>query len=102
MWVSNTLLLNVEADWLEKGANTLSTEWGNVDNKDDPFPRPPVTRHELLATSLSWYWKYGILEIGWSNYDFPNKIAFSDPHSKMEGTLFLKVQLFYDFGFNLQ
>ena len=102
MWISKALLVNIEADWLEKGSNTLSTEWGNTDNKNDSFPRPHVTRHELLATSLSWYWKYGILEAGWSNYDFQNKIAFSDPHSKAEGSFFLKAQFYYDFGFNLQ
>jgi hypothetical protein len=101
MWVSKALLLNIESDWLEKGSNTLFTEWGNDDNKNDPFPKPPVTNHTLLATSLSWYWKYGIIEAGWSNYDFPNKIAFSDPHSKADGSFFLKVQLFYDIGFDL-
>jgi hypothetical protein len=100
-------------DWnniyLEKGSNTLSTPWGNSDNKDDPFPKPPVTDHALLVTSVSWFWKYarlpdwqGIVETGWSNYDFPNKIAFSDPESKTEGSLFLKAQFYYDFGFNLQ
>ena len=91
----------MEANWLEKGSNTLSTPFGNSDNKDDPFPKPPVTNHALLATSLCWYWKYGIIEAGWSNYDFPNKIAFSDPHLKADGSFFLKVQLFYDFGFDL-
>ena len=92
----------MEANWLEKGSNTLSTPWGNNDNKDDPFPTSPVTHHTLLVTSLSWYWRYGIVEAGWSNYDFPNKIAFSDPVSKTEGSFFLKVQFYYDFGFNLQ
>jgi hypothetical protein len=109
MWVSKSLLFNMEANWLEKGSNTLSTPWENSDNKDDPFPKPPVTDHALLVTSLNWFWKYarlpdwqGILEAGWSNYDFPNKIAFSDPESKTEGSLFLKAQFYYDFGFNLQ
>jgi len=36
----------------------LSTPWGNSDNKDDPFPKPPVTDHALLVTSVSWFWKY--------------------------------------------
>ena len=101
MWISKTLLLNIEADWLEKGSNTLSTKWGNANNKDDPFPKPPVTRHTLLATSLSWYWHHGIVEAGWSNYPFPNEIAYSDPHLKAEGSLFLKAQFFYNFGFSL-
>jgi len=101
VWVNKSLSLNIESDWLEKGSNTLSTEWGNTDNKDDPFPKPPVNNHTFLTTSLSWYWKYGILETGWSNYDFPNKIAFNDPQSKTEGSLFLKAQFFYNFGFDM-
>ena len=101
MWVSKALLINIESDWLEKGSNTLSTEWGNADNKNDPFPKPPVTNHALFATSLGWYWKYGIIEAGWSNYDFPNKIAFNDPQAKNDGSFFLKVQLFCKFGFDL-
>ncbi len=101
IWVSKTLLLNIETDLLEKGSNTLSTKWDNADNKDDPFPKPPVTRHTLLATSLSWYWHHGIVEAGWSNYPFPNEIAYSDPHLKAEGSLFLKAQFFYNFGFSL-
>ena len=100
--INKSLSVNMEANWLEKGSNTLSTPWGNNDNKDDPFPTSPVTHHTLLVTSLSWYWRYGIVEAGWSNYDFPNKIAFSDPVSKTEGSFFLKVQFYYDFGFNLQ
>jgi len=99
--ISKSLSFNIEADWLEKGSNTLFTPWGNADNKDEPFPKPPVTHHSLLVTSLSWYWKYGILEAGWSNYDFPNKIAFNDPQSKTEGSLFLNVQFFYTLDFNL-
>lgn len=100
--VNKSLLLNIESDWLEKGSNTLSTEWGNADNKDDPFPKPPVTNHTLFATSLGWYWKYGIIEAGWSNYDFPNRIAYSNPNLKMEGSLFLKLQFIYEFGFDLK
>jgi len=101
MWVSDVLLFNVEADWLKKGSNTLSTEWANLDTKNDPFPKPHVTNHVLLATSLSWYWQHGIVEAGWSNYPFPNRIAYSDPQSKTKGGFFLKAQLFYDFGFDL-
>ena len=63
VWVTKALLFNIESDWLEKGSNTLSTEWGNVDNKNDPFPKPPVTNHTLFATSLGWLWKYGNVEI---------------------------------------
>jgi len=99
--VRKSLSINIEADWLEKGSNTLNTEWGNADNKDAPFPKPPITHYTFFTTSLSWYWKYGILEAGWSNYDFPNKIAFTDPHTKVEGSLFLKVQFFYTLDFNL-
>ena len=101
MQIKPSLFFNIESDWLEKGSNTLSTEWGNSDNLDDPFPNPPVTHHTLFSTSLCWYWQYGIIEAGWSNYDFPNKIAFSDPHTKTKGGFFLKAQFFYDFGFKL-
>jgi len=100
--ISKSLSFNMVANWLEKGSNTFSTPWENSDNKDDPFPQPPVTDHALLVTSVSWFWKYGIVETGWSNYDFPNKIAFSDPESKTEGSFFLKALFYYDFGFNLQ
>ena len=76
--------------------------WGNVDNIDDNFPKQPSTHHTLFTTSLSRYWQYGMVGAGWSNYDFSNKIAFSDPLLKMEGSLFLKLQLFNDFGFDLK
>jgi len=56
--INNSLMFSIESDWLEKGSNTLSTPWGNSDNKDDPFPKPPVTDHALLVTSVSWFWKY--------------------------------------------
>jgi len=56
--ISKSLSFNMEANWLEKGSNTLSTPFGNSDNKDDPFPKPPVTDHALLVTSVSWFWKY--------------------------------------------
>ena len=101
MWLNKFLLINLEADWMEKGFNTLSTEWANSDNRNDPFPILPITRHTLFVTSLSWYWERGIVEAGWSNYPFPNEIAFSDPHSETEGNFFLKAQLFYDFWFDL-
>lgn len=106
--ILKSLSYNIEYTWLEKGSNTLTTEWGNADNKDDPFPKPPVTKHKLFTTSVSWFWKYarlpdwqGILEAGWSNYDFPNKIAYSDPANKINGGFFLDIQLNYNFGFNL-
>ncbi len=102
MQINKSLLVNIEAELLEKGSNTLSTEWGNADNKGDPFPKPPVTHHTLLTTSLSWYWQYGMVEGGWSNYDFPHKIAFNDPQAKNDGSFFLKVQLFYKSGFDLK
>jgi len=101
MQINNTLYVNVETDWIEKGSNTLSSEWGNNENKDDPFPNPPVTRHVLFVTSLKWFWQYGSIETGWSNYNFPNKIAYSDPTSKTKGGLFLTAQFFYTFGFKL-
>jgi len=99
--LSESISLNITANWLEKGINTLTTEWENSDNKNNPFPTPPVTHHRLISSSLSWFWKYGILEAGWSNYDFPKKIAFSDPQVKSEGSLFLNVQFFYTLDFNL-
>jgi len=102
MQINKSLLVNIEADLLEKGTNTLFTEWGNAENTNDSFPKPPVTYHTLLTTSLSWYWQYGMVEAGWSSYDFPNKIAFNDPQAKNDGSFFLKAQLFYEFGFDLQ
>ena len=102
MQINKSLLVNIEADLLEKGSNTLSTEWENNDNKDNHFPKPPVTHHTLLTTSLSWYWQYGIIEAGWSNHDFPNKIAFNDQQAKNDGSFFLKAQLFCEFGFDLK
>ena len=101
MWLNKFLLINLEADWMEKGFNTLSTEWANSNNRNDPFPILPITRHTLFVTSLSWYWERGIVEAGWSNYPFPNEIAFRDPLSETEGNFFLKAQLFYDFWFDL-
>ena len=35
--VNKVLLINMEVDLIEKGSNTLSTEWGNADNIDDPI-----------------------------------------------------------------
>ena len=100
-WLKNNILLSVSNTYLEKGSMNLESEYNQYRDKDAPFPTEPVKYHNYFSPSIAWYTNHSIIEAGWSNYDFPNKIAFSDPHTKTKGGFFLKAQFFYDFGFKL-
>ncbi|MCH8010916.1 MAG: hypothetical protein IIA61_03045 [Candidatus Marinimicrobia bacterium] len=107
-WVRKNILLSVKYTHLEKGANTLQTVWASPGTKDVPFPTPPITIYQFTTISLSWHAKYGILEAGWSNEPFPSDIAYSSPpyqggNSRSEqGGVYLKAQLVWGFGFDLE
>ena len=99
-WLKPDWLISTKYTYLEKGANNLMTEWDSPGTKDAPFPSPPVTRHSLLVTSMKWFLKYGILEIGYSNYPVGNA-EIDGVIDKPKGSLFFKAQLIWDLGYDL-
>jgi len=95
------VLFNCEYTWLEKGYNTLNTPWANTNTINDPFPSKPSTIFNLFESSISYWMKYGIMEAGWSNIPFANEIAF-EGRKTLKGSFFIKLQLLYEFGFDLE
>ena len=93
-WLSEKLLFDVEHTNLTKGINTLQlvpNDLNNINTMDDPFPKPPVITYNLLDLSLSWWMKHCVVEVGWSNIPFANKIAY-DGDVTTVGTFYLKLQ----------
>jgi len=92
--------LHAHYTYLEKGSNNLNTVWASPGTKSALFPSPPVTCHSLLVTSLQWFLKYSILEVGYSNYPMGNA-EIDGVIDKPKGSLFFKAQLVWGFGYNL-
>jgi len=99
-WPSADWRLHTRYTYLEKGSNNLNTVWASPGSKDASFPSTPVTRHSLLVTSLQWFLKYSILEVGYSNYPIGNA-EIDGVIDKPKGSLFFKAQLVWGFGYNL-
>ena len=99
-WPSDNWRLYTQYTYLEKGSNNLNTVWDSPGTKDAQFPSPPATHHSLLVTSLQWFLKYGILEIGYSNYPVGNA-EIDGIIDKPKGSLFIKAQLVWGFGYDL-
>ena len=99
-WPKDSWRLHTRYTYLEKGSNDLNTVWDSPGSKDASFPSTPVTRHSLLVTSLQWFLKYSILEVGYSNYPIGNA-EIDGVIDKPKGSLFFKAQLVWGFGYNL-
>jgi len=98
-WLIEKLRIELDYTYLEKGVNTLLSLPGSENNQNtvrDPFPRPPVNYYNLARISLSWWMKYGRVEVGWSNIPFANQIAY-DGNPEIKGSLYLKLQGYYTF-----
>ena len=98
-WIKEKLLIDLEYTYLVKGVNTLLSLPGSENNQNslsDPFPRPPVNYYNLARFSLSWWMKYGRVEVGWSNIPFSNTIAY-DGSPDINGSVYLKLQGHYTF-----
>jgi len=98
-WLQKKLLLDFEYTYIEKGINTLQSvpdDSNNLNTTEDSFPRPPVHTYNLAKLSLSWWMKYGRIEIGWSNVPFSNTIAY-DGSPDINGSVYLKLQGHYTF-----
>jgi len=98
-WLLENVLIDFDYIYLEKGVNTLRSVPNKVDNintVNDSFPRPPVNYYNLAKLSLSWWMKYGRVEVGWSNIPFSNTIAY-DGSPDINGSVYLKLQGHYTF-----
>ena len=101
-WLKNeTLKLDIEYTWLEKGANNINTSWGNNDTLDDPFPSEPVKTFHLLKTSILYKTKYATLQTGYTNKPFPYEIA-NGLIDELKGGFFLSVNFHYKMDINLE
>ncbi len=101
-WLKNeTLKLDIEYTWLEKGANNINTSWGNNDTLDDPFPSEPVKTFHLLKTSILYKTKYATLQTGYTNKPFPYEIA-NGLIDELKGGFFLSASLHYKMDITLK
>jgi hypothetical protein len=101
-WLKNeSLKLNIEYTWLEKGANNINSEWGNNNTLDDPFPSKPVKLFHLFETSVLYKAKYFSLQTGYTNKPFPYEIA-NGLIDEPEGGFFLSAGLHYQININLE
>ena len=101
-WLKNeTLKLDIEYTWLEKGANNINTSWGNNDTLDDPFPSVPVKTFHLLKTSILYKTKYATLQTGYTNKPFPYEIA-NGLVDELKGGFFLSASLHYKMDITLK
>jgi hypothetical protein len=90
-WVTSNILLTISNTYLEKGSMSLKSKYNQYRDKDAPFPTEPVLYHNYFSPSVSWYTNHGIVETGWNG----------DLNNLNEGSVFLKLQLLYDLGFDL-
>ena len=101
-WLKNeSLKLDIEYTWLEKGANNINSEWGNNNTLDDPFPSKPVKVFHLFETSVLYKAKYFSLQTGYTNKPFPYEIA-NGLIDELEGGFFLSAGLHYQMDINLK
>ena len=101
-WLKNeTLKLDVEYTWLEKGANNINSEWGNSGTLDDPFPSKPVKIFHLFEASVLYKTKYFSLQTGYTNKPFPYEIA-NGLIDELKGGFFLSAGLHYQLDINLK
>ena len=101
-WLKNeSLKLNIEYTWMEKGANNINSSWGNTNTLEDPFPSKPVKVFHLFEASVLYKTKYFSLQTGYTNKPFPYEIA-NGLRDKLDGGLFLSVGLHYQMDINLK
>jgi len=91
---TETLKINFEYTWLEKGANNINTFWGNEDTLGDSFPTDPVKVYNLFEISILYKSKYILFETGYTNKPFPYEIA-NGLINDLKGGLFLSAGLYY-------
>ena len=100
-WLYTNLLATVDLAYFEKGVNTLTSQLsgseGTQNTVNDSFPRPPVNYYNLARLSLSWWSRYGRIEVGWSNIPFSNQIAY-DGNPDIDGSFYIKLQGHYTFS----
>jgi hypothetical protein len=90
-WIKNNTLLTISNTYLEKGSMSFKSIYNSRRDKEAPFPTKPVLYHNYFSPSVSWYTNHGIVETGWNG----------DLNNLNEGSVFLKLQLLYDLGFDL-
>ncbi len=90
-WVKNNILVTISNTYLEKGSMNLQSGYNQYRDADTPFPTEPVDYQNIVSQSISWYSNYGIVETGWNG----------DLNDLNESSFYLKLQLLYDFGFDL-
>ena len=90
-WVKNNILVTISNTYLEKGSMNLQSGYNQYRDEDTPFPTEPVDYQNIVSQSISWYSNYGIVETGWNG----------DLNDLNESSFYLKLQLLYDFGFDL-
>jgi len=101
-WLKNeTIQLDLEYTWLEKGYNNIQTEWENENSLEDPFPLTPKNTFHLIEASVLYKTKYVAVKTGFTNKPFPYEIA-NGLIDKLKGGLFLNLELTTSFDLKLE
>jgi len=98
---TETLKLNMEYTWMEKGTNNINTLWGNENTLNDPFPTGPLKVYNLFKISILYKSKNILLETGYTNKPFPYEIA-NGLINDLKGGLFLSAGLYYHLDIQLK
>ena len=101
-WLKNeTIQLDLEYTWLEKGYNNIQTEWENENSLEDPFPLTPKNTFHLIEASVLYKTKYVAVKTGFTNKPFPYEIA-NGLIDELKGGFFLSAGLHYQMDINLK
>lgn len=100
-WFNSVTRFSVNYTWLEKGNNNLTTTWASPGTRDNPFPSLPATEYNFISVSAKRYWKYLNVELGYSNYPVGDA-EIDGVIDTCEGSLFIKAQLVWGFGYDVE
>jgi len=98
---NESIKLDVEYTWLEKGGNNIYSEWGNENTLNDPFPSKPMKIFHLFETAIIYKTKYATIRTGYTNKPFPYEIA-NGLIDELKGGFFLSAGLHYQMDINLK
>lgn len=99
-WLDKNYKSNITYTYLEKGNNNLYTYWDAPGTAGNAFPSQPINYYNLFSISINHFWKFGSLEIGYSNYPVTNA-EIDGVINAPDGSLFVRAQLTWGFGYSL-
>ncbi|MFH1852153.1 MAG: hypothetical protein ABIA75_07410, partial [Candidatus Neomarinimicrobiota bacterium] len=91
---------SAQMTWLQKGANSLNTAWAATGTRDAASLTAPVSTFTFSELTVTYFAQHALFQAGYSSY--PLAAAEIDGVvAEPAGSFFLRTQLIWDFGFNL-